>query len=422
MHACGVCFLFTLLFIGLFVGAQEADRNAGPLARTITGGGTAHYVPIFNGPTNIENSSIFETSGTDVGIGTTTPVATLDVNGAVNTSTSFNLGGVAFAFGSYTNQNVFLGFAGNATTTGGGNVASGYQALYGNTSGSSNTAIGPYALSSNTTGTDNVAMGSALIANSTGNYNTACGNSALNFNTTGSANTAIGLQALLANTSGGNNTAMGIYALSGNTTGSNNIAIGQLAANSVSGGSNNNIHIGSPGLSGDGGVIRIGTGGIHNLFFVAGVSGVATGLNDAVPVMIDSNGQMGTISSSRRFKEDIQDMGEASKDLMRLRPVTFRYQKPFADGSKPLQYGLIAEEVAKVYPDLVVRSAEGQIDTVKYHVLSVMLLNEMRQQQAEIRDQQADIRNLRERLIRMEAALASTRRRPETTAKLTRLP
>jgi hypothetical protein len=408
MHARRVCLLLTLLFTGLFVGAQEAaNSNIAPPSRTITGDGTSHYIPIFSSTTNIKNSSIFETSGADVGIGTTSPVATLDVNGAVNSATGFNLGGVIFAFGSYANQNVFLGFAGNATTTGGGNIASGYQALYSNASGSSNTAVGPYALYSNTTGTDNVAVGNALIANTTGNWNTACGNSTLNSNTTGHNNTAIGLQALLNNTSGNNNTASGYGALSGNTTGSNNIAIGQFAANSVSGGANNNIHIGSPGSSGDGGVIRIGTSGLHNSFFVAGVSGITTGLNDAIPVMIDSNGQMGTASSSRRFKEDIQDMGEASRGLMRLRPVTFRYQTPFADGSKPLQYGLIAEEVAEVYPDLVARSADGQIETVKYHVLNSMLLNEVQRQQAEIQDQQADIRDLQERLARIEATLAS---------------
>jgi hypothetical protein len=112
--------------------------------------------------------------------------------------------------------------------------------------------------------------------------------------------------------------------------------------------------------------------------------------------MIDSNGQLGTVSSSRRFKEDIQDMGDASSGLMRLRPVTFRYKKPFADGSMPIEYGLIAEEVADVYPDLVAHSADGQIETVKYQVLDSMLLNEV-QKQAEL------IRSLEERLAALEA-------------------
>jgi hypothetical protein len=104
---------------------------------------------------------------------------------------------------------------------------------------------------------------------------------------------------------------------------------------------------------------------------------VQTGLGNAVPVLIDGNGQLGTVNSSRRYKEDIQDMSDASRGLMRLRPVTFRYRNPFADGSKPVQYGLIAEEVAEVYPDLVARSADGQIETLKYQVLDAMLLNEV---------------------------------------------
>jgi hypothetical protein len=116
-------------------------------------------------------------------------------------------------------------------------------------------------------------------------------------------------------------------------------------------------------------------------------------------VVIDSNGQLGTTSSSRRFKEDIEDMGAASRDLMRLRPVTCRYKQPFADGSKPIQYGLIAEEVAEVYPDLVAHSADGKIETVKYQVLDSMLLNELQRQQAEIC-------RLEERLATLEAVLA----------------
>ena len=123
--------------------------------------------------------------------------------------------------------------------------------------------------------------------------------------------------------------------------------------------------------------------------------------------LIDTNGQLGTMNSSRRFKEDIQDMGGASDGLMRLRPVTFRYQKPFADGSKPIQYGLIAEEVAEVYPDLVAHSADGQIETVKYQVLDSMLLNELQRQERVNREQKDTIRILEDRLSRLEARMAS---------------
>jgi hypothetical protein len=139
---------------------------------------------------------------------------------------------------------------------------------------------------------------------------------------------------------------------------------------------------------------------------LAGVRGVIPHNNDAVNVVIDSNGQLGTVSSSRRFKEDIQDMGEASSGLLRLRPVTFRYQKPFADGSKPIEYGLIAEEVAEVYPDLVSRSAEGQIETVKYQLLDSMLLNELQKEHQQVQQQFEEIRLLKIRLAALEQLLS----------------
>jgi hypothetical protein len=202
------------------------------------------------------------------------------------------------------------------------------------------------------------------------------------------------------------------------SSGSDNIALGFQAAQAVNGG-NANIHIGNPGMSADNGAIRIGTAGTHAKAFVAGIRGVTTGSADAVTVVIDSNGQLGTVSSSRRFKDDIQDMGEASSGLMHLRPVTFRYKKPYADGTKPVQYGLIAEEVAEVYPDLVARSADGQVETVKYQVLDSMLLNEVQRQQAEISTQKGQIRgleqqnqDLQKRLARLEAAMVSASDEP----------
>jgi len=155
------------------------------------------------------------------------------------------------------------------------------------------------------------------------------------------------------------------------------------------------------GVSADSGTIRIGTSGTQTSFFAAGIYGVSSGSSSAIPVLVDSSGQLVTVSSSRRFKEDIHDMGDASRDLMRLRPVTFRYQKPLADGSQPVQYGLIAEEVAEVYPDLVAYSADGQIETVKYQLLDPMLLNEVQRQQAEIHE-------LQDRLNKIESALAQS--------------
>jgi len=287
--------------------------------------------------------------------------------------------------------------AGN--TTGSANTASGQQALRNNSTGSANTANGQQALQNNTTGANNTASGvNTLLNNTTGGDNTASGSGALQNNTIGFQNTAVGLSALLNNTTGTGNTGVGLSAMSNNTTGSSNIAIGQHSAQNVSSGNGNNIHVGSQGASGDSGTIRIGTPGTQTSFFVAGIRGVTTGNNDAIPVVIDSNGQLGTVSSSRRFKEDIQDMGEASSGLLRLRPVTFRYRQPFADGSKPIEYGLIAEEVAEVYPDLVAHSADRQVESVKYQVLDSMLLNEV-QKQAE------EIRLLKDRLAAIEALL-----------------
>jgi hypothetical protein len=185
---------------------------------------------------------------------------------------------------------------------------------------------------------------------------------------------------------------LGFQAGFGQITGNYNIDIGNTA--NVAGGETNTIRIGTLYDSSSN-----PPSGQFNTY-IAGIRGATTGQNDAIPVVIDSAGQLGTVSSSRRYKEEIQDMGDTSNGLMRLRPVTFRYQKPFADGSKPVQYGLIAEEVAEVYPDLVAHSADGQIETVKYQVLDSMLLNEVQRLNKE---NQA----LQERLSRLEAAMAS---------------
>ena len=344
----------------------------------------------------------------------------------------------------YNNTTGTQNTAGGATalasnTIGSYNTADGYGALYNNTTGTQNTAGGATALASNTIGSYNTAHGyAALLSNTTGIYNTASGYQALENNTAGGYNTSVGIASLKQNTTGASNTATGDLALGSNTTGSNNtangggalyrnttgslnIAIGAAAAGNVSGGNSNNIHIGNSGEDADNGTIRIGDSNNQSKFYVAGVRGVTTVNNNAIPVVIDSAGQLGTVSSSRRFKEDIEDMGAASHDLMRLRPVTFRYKQPFADGSKPIQYGLIAEEVAEVYPDLVAHSADGQIETVKYQVLDSMLLNEVQRQQVEFGAQRDQLQrlmhqfdeqrqqnqSLRERLARLEAILAS---------------
>jgi hypothetical protein len=191
-------------------------------------------------------------------------------------------------------------------------------------------------------------------------------------------------------------------------------------------GASNNIDIGHQGSANDKNpTIRIGTPGTQKTFFAAGIRGTKTGSSNAVQVMIDSNGQLGTVNSSIRFKEDVHDMAAASSGLFRLRPVTYRYKDAYADGSKPIDYGLIAEEVATVYPDLVVRDADGQIQTVQYQKLTPMLLNELQKehkllvQQAEIiqalQKQLAALPLLEKRLATLEAV------QPSSTTLVTRL-
>lgn len=325
----------------------------------------------------------------------------LNITGTNNTAIGFN----TLAFNTTGNQNTAGGaYALFSNANGSFNTAHGYGALQSNTSGSLNTAAGYSALASAVGATNNTASGAwALSADVNGQDNTATGFSALKSTTSGGQNTASGSSALFSNITGNNNTATGFNALY-NSTGSNNVGIGYQAGYFVSTG-NNNIHIGSQGFSSDSAIIRIGTPGTQTKFFAAGVAGA--NVSGAAVLVDTSTGQLGVASSSRRFKDDIHDMGDASRGLMRLRPVTFRYKQPFADGSKPMQYGLIAEEVSEVFPDLVAHSADGRIETVKYQVLDSMLLNEVQRQQAEISAQKEQIRDLRERLEKLEAALTA---------------
>jgi hypothetical protein len=265
---------------------------------------------------------------------------------------------------------------------------------------SNNTSIGAGSLQNDTTGTFNTATGgNALLNNTAGVANTATGFQALLNNTSAGFNTAVGAGSLFSNVTGDHNTAVGAEALTFNATGASNIALGDSAGIHAPPDNSNSIYIGSLGSASDSaGTIQIGTGGTQTSFFAAGITGVTTGANDAVAVVIDSHGQLGTINSSQRFKEDIQDMGDASDGLLRLRPVTYRYKQAYEDGSKPLDYGLIAEEVATIYPDLVVRDRDGKIQTVQYQKLTPMLLNEL-QKQAE------QIRTLEDRLAQIEEFL-----------------
>jgi hypothetical protein len=220
----------------------------------------------------------------------------------------------------------------------------------------------------------------ALYLNTDGQGSTAVGYRSLN-SSTGYRNTALGERSGYGTTSGKYNTAIGASALRSNSTGDSNIALGYKAGINATTG-DDNILIGNLGVAAESDTIRIGTS--QTKAFVAGIHGVTTDVAGAVAVMIDSAGQLGTVSSSRRYKEDIHDLGTVSSALMKLRPVLFRYRQAMANGETPLQIGLIAEEVAEVMPELVVFDEQGRPETVKYHLLSTLLLSELQSQNERI--------------------------------------
>jgi hypothetical protein len=289
----------------------------------------------------------------------------------------------------------------------------GDDALMNNT-GDVNVAVGSIALSMNTTGSRNTASGwQALYFNTTGSFNTANGGAAVASNTTGSFNTGIGTSALLNNTTGNNNAAVGNSALFSNTTGSGNIALGDAAGTKNITGSNN-IYIGNPGTHTDANRIRIGTAGIQTKTLIAGISGAT--VPDGVGVIVGSNGQLGTVVSSERFKDAIKPMEKTSEAILALQPVTFRYKKDLDPDGIP-QFGLVAEQVAKVDPDLVARDAEGKPYTVRYEAVNAMLLNEFLKEHRKVEKQEASISELKSLLAQQQkdfqSAIAEQRRANE---------
>jgi len=289
------------------------------------------------------------------------------------------------------NDNTAVGWGALNANTGSFNTAVGMFALVNNTTAENNTAVGQDALANNTTGDNNTAVGQgALVSNTTGESNTANGDNALASNTTGSQNTANGVAALVHNTTGGNNmangyvalqnnttggsnTAEGVAALANNTKGNNNVALGASAGNKLTIGSNN-IDIGANvlGVAGEANTIRIGKQGTQKATFIADISGVAV---TGSTVVVNSTGKLGVAASSARFKEAIKPMDKASEAILALKPVSFRYKEEIDPEGIP-QFGLIAEQVEKVNPDLVARDDEGKAYTVRYDAVNAMLLNE----------------------------------------------
>jgi len=322
-------------------------------------------------------------------------------------------------------------------TSGHDNTAVGFQALLNNTTGILNTAIGAFSLSANidgrfntavgggmeknTSGSSNVAVGlAALDSNTTGNGNTATGINALFFNQTGSNNAATGGNALLnnrsnnnaatgafalqGNTTGHDNTAQGFQSLNGNGSGSNNVAFGSHAGANLTTG-NNNIDIGANvlGNAGEANTIRIGKQGTQKSTFIGGIFGTAV---TGSTVVVNSSGKLGVATSSSRFKEAIKPMNKASEAILALKPVSFRYKQDIDPDGVP-QFGLIAEEVEKINPDLVVRDEQGKVMTVRYEAVNAMLLNEFLKEHRNVAEQQSTITELKATVAKQQEAFGS---------------
>jgi hypothetical protein len=377
------------------------------------------------------------------------------VNGVNNTAIGFHAlysnegsdniatGSLALLSNTSGSENTATGYSALINnTTGGGNTATGSGALGGNqvgnfntatgesalswnTTGSSNTAIGAAALGLNTTGTRNTASGFQALAGVfspvtpvTGSDNTADGYRALRSVTNGRANTATGSSALLNNTTGFQNTASGVSALLANTTGNGNTAFGSSTLQRNTGSYNtavgfnagaalttghDNVDIQTVGVAGESNTMRIGSVK-QTSTFISGIRGVTTTNANAVPVVVDSAGQLGTVSSSRRFKDDVKPMDNASDAILALKPVSFHYK---SDTKNTPQFGLIAEEVAKVNPDLVVRDDKGEIYTVRYEAVNAMLLNEFLKEHRKVEDQAGEIAQMKKQI---EALTATVRK------------
>jgi len=366
-----------------------------------------------------------------------------DTTGAANTATGFQ----ALFNNTTGNHNTAYGaqalFSNGSNRSGSSdNTATGYHALYLNADGERNTANGAYALSNNTEGVWNTATGyGALAQNQLGNGNTATGYQALNSNNfEAGANTATGYQALFKNTSACCNTATGSQALFNNTTGFGNIAYGGLALQNNTTGQDNtavghnvlssnttgtgniglgdsagenlttgdfNIDIGNRGFAGEANTIRIGSN-LHTRAFISGISGVAV---TGSTVVVDANGQLGVAPSSARFKDNVKAMDKTSEAILVLKPVTFRYKKEL-DPSGTSQFGLVAEDVEKINPALVVHDKEGKPYSVRYDAVNGMLLNEFLKEHQKVQDLEKQVEKLAMGLQKMSAQLEASKPAP----------
>jgi hypothetical protein len=319
-----------------------------------------------------------------------TALGLLSLNALVNGSSNTAVGAWSLSVNNGNNNTATGAAALSSNRIGEDNTANGTSALGVNVEGSRNTAIGSQALASNTA-YDNTAIGfKALTNNGGGNFNTAIGNYALQ-NNTGSYNIGIGWDTLGSNTSGNTNTALGYGAGFTNTTGTGNIALGAWAGKGVTTGLN---------------VMCLGYGvlgaNVDNSTWISNVWGVTTQSGNTAPVVVSEGGQLGVVASSERFKKDIAGMKDASSVLLALRPVTFHYK---SDAKDTPQFGLIAEEVAKVNPALVLRDQEGKPFTVRYDAVNAMLLNEFLKEHQKVEKLEAALGAVNERLAEQDAKI-----------------
>jgi endosialidase-like protein len=326
-------------------------------------------------------------------------------------------------------------FALFSNSDGPSNTAVGNMVLFNNTTGDRNTAVGESAMIANTTGASNTAMGvSALRNNTTGNFNTAIGHDALSVNDV-SGNTAVGFRAAYSNTNGTSNTALGYAALLANSTGEENTAVGAGALQGMTdGGGNTAIGAGTLQATANGACIAIGwhagaTGsGIGNIYIGANVDGppnelgvtrianiYSTGAASGRAVYVTSDNILGTLKSSRRYKEEIKPIAAASEAILSLRPVSFRYKKE-VDHTRPLSFGLIAEEVAEVSPDLVTPDRNGMPETVRYEAVNAMLLNEFLKEHKRVEEQNGKLEDQARKMQQQEATIAELKKEMQVFA------
>src|SRR6266550_1494665 len=409
--------IFTTILLGIGFFAAELTPNASgvtpppdggyPNFTTAEGLNALKNLTTGAGNTGVGWYSLF--SDTAASFNTGVGAGTLALNTADNNTA---VGAAALLLNTTGFNNTGIGSTALLHNNGGNNTGVGAGALTSNTTGNANTAIGVGALVSNIDGAGNTATGVlALSANQHSPSNTAYGFIALQ-NNTASNNTAMGAGALHLSVAGGNNTAIGFNALGSEVTGISNVAVGSGAlANAIHG---FNIAVGADAgsaVTSALGVIAIGSSGanVGGSCFIGNIRGVMTANANAIPVIIDSFGQLGTMSSSQRFKKDIKLMEGTSGSVLDLKPVTFHYKN---DKSNIPQFGLIAEEVAKIDPDMVAHDKDGEIYTVRYDAVNTMLLNEflkehkkVEAQGREIVEQKATISELRKEMATFNARL-----------------